>query len=276
MQDSDIYMQSYKGKTVVIKYGGSAMKDGKKDDSIIKDIVAMKTAGVQVVVVHGGGAEINALLKRVNKQPEFKEGLRVTDEEAMEIVEMALSGKVNKEIVRDLQKYGVPAVGISGKDGKTIIARKILVNGLDVGLVGEAESVDTRLIRLLAENGYVPVVAPVAQDEEGNSYNLNADYAAVAVAGALNAEKLVFITDVKGVLRDVKDESSLIPNISVAEAEELIKSGIVSGGMIPKVKCCIDGVKKGVKTVHILKGQCGDSIIPAIFGDTNVGTKVYG
>ena len=276
MQDSDIYMQSYKGKTVVIKYGGSAMKDGKKDDSIIKDIVAMKTAGVQVVVVHGGGAEINALLKRVNKQPEFKEGLRVTDGETMEIVEMALSGKVNKEIVRDLQKYGVPAVGISGKDGKTIIARKILVNGLDLGLVGEAENVDTRLIRLLAENGYVPVVAPVAQDEEGNSYNLNADYAAVAVAGALNAEKLVFITDVKGVLRDVKDESSLIPNISVAEAEELIKSGIVSGGMIPKVKCCIDGVKKGVKTVHILKGQCGDSIIPAIFGDTNVGTKVYG
>lgn len=276
MQDNDIYLKSFKGRTIVIKYGGSAMKDGKKDDSIIKDIVAMKTAGVQVVVVHGGGAEINALLKRVNKQPEFKEGLRVTDGETMEIVEMALSGKVNKEIVRDLQKYGVPAVGISGKDGKTIIAKKILVNGLDLGLVGEAESVDTRLIRLLAENGYVPVIAPVAQDEEGNSYNLNADYAAVAVAGALNAEKLVFITDVKGVLRDVKDESSLIPNISVAEAEELIKNGIVSGGMIPKVKCCIDGVKKGVKTVHILNGLQGDSIIPAIFADINVGTKVYG
>lgn len=275
MLDNVKYMQPFRGKTVVIKYGGSAIKNGNGEDTVIKDIAAMKLAGVQVVVVHGGGAEISSLLKRVNKQPEFKEGLRVTDEETMEIVEMALSGKVNKEIVRDLQQQGVSAVGISGKDGRTITARKLLVNGNDVGLVGEAEEVDTALIRLLSESGYIPVVAPVAQDRAGSSYNLNADYAAVAVAGALKAEKLVFITDVKGVLRDVNDATSLIPNISVAEAEELIKNGTVSGGMIPKVNCCIEGVKKGVKVVHILDNQGVGGIIPAVFAKNNVGTRVY-
>jgi acetylglutamate kinase len=298
MQENLDYIQRFRNKIIVIKYGGSAMKcgsgsearngceeqalqgttrsrNGKPDDTVVKDIAAMKLAGVRVVVVHGGGAEINALLKRVNKQPEFIEGLRVTDEETMELVEMALSGKVNKGIVRDLQKLGVSAVGISGKDGRTITARKILVNGHDVGLVGEAEAVDTGLILTLLNAGHIPVVAPVAQDKDGNSYNLNADYAAAAVAGALNAEKLVFITDVKGVLRDVNNPTSLIPEISVAEAEELIKDGTVSGGMIPKVNCCIEGVKKGVKTVHIIDGRVEESLLPAIFAGEGVGTRVY-
>ncbi|AFS78856.1 acetylglutamate kinase ArgB [Gottschalkia acidurici 9a] len=266
------YIKSFRGKTVVIKYGGSAMVDERIKELMMKDIALLKLLGIEIVLVHGGGPFINENLQRLNKQPEFKEGLRVTDEETMEIVEMVLSGKINKEIVNDIQKNGIPSVGISGKDGMTLKARKLLANGVDIGFVGEIESVDTKVIECLLGCGMLPVIAPVGRDEEGNSYNVNADYAAVAIASALNAQKLVFITDVKGVMKDVNDPSSLITLMNIKEARENIEKGIISGGMIPKVECCVDAVESGVKTVHIIDGRVEHSMLLEIFTQEGIGT----
>lgn len=266
------YIKSFTGKTVVIKYGGSAMVNEKIRELMMKDIAFLKLLGIQIVLVHGGGPFINESLKKFNKEPEFKEGLRVTDTETMEVVEMVLSGKINKEIVNDIQKVGIKSVGISGKDAMTLKAKKLMTNGLDLGFVGEIEEVDTSLIDSLISSDFLPVIAPVGRDEEGNTYNINADYAAVAIASALNSQKLVFVTDVSGVMADVDDSNSLITQMNVREARENIKSGVISGGMIPKVECCIDAVENGVETVHIIDGRVEHSLLLEIFTQEGIGT----
>lgn len=266
------YIKSFTGKTVVIKYGGSAMVNEKIRELMMKDIAFLKLLGIQIVLVHGGGPFINESLKNFNKEPEFKEGLRVTDTETMEVVEMVLSGKINKEIVNDIQKVGIKSVGISGKDGMMLKAKKLMTNGLDLGFVGEIEEVDTSLIDSLISSDFLPVIAPVGRDEEGNTYNINADYAAVAIAGALNSQKLVFVTDVSGVMADVDDSDSLITQMNVREARENIQSGVISGGMIPKVECCIDAVENGVNTVHIIDGRVEHSLLLEIFTQEGIGT----
>lgn len=266
------YIKSFTGKKVVIKYGGSAMVDTRIRDLMMKDIAVLKLLGIEIVLVHGGGPFINEYLKKFNKQPEFKEGLRVTDAETMDVVEMVLSGKINKEIVNDIQKAGIPAVGISGKDGLTLKAKKLIANGLDLGFVGDIEKVDTKLIDTLLDADFLPVIAPVGRDEEGNTYNINADYAAVAIASALSAQKLVFVTDVAGVMEDVDDPNSLIKQMTVDQAKENIENGIISGGMIPKVECCIDAVEQGVNTVHIIDGRVEHSMLLEIFTQEGIGT----
>jgi len=269
------YIRSFYGKTVVIKYGGSAMVNEELKQSVIQDIALMKLVGMCPVIVHGGGNEINTLLKRLDIKTEFVNGLRVTDAETMGFWIMVLSGKVNKEVVTIIQKQGINAVGISGKDGNILTARKKLIDGKDAGFIGEIENVDPKLIKTLIQNDFIPVIAPVAKDMQGHTYNVNADYAASAIAGALQAEKLVFLTDIEGVLKDVNDPHSLISNITVNEAGQLIKEGVISGGMIPKVDCCIDGVKKGVKTVHILDGRVEHSMLLEIFTDRGIGTMIH-
>jgi len=268
------YIKCFSGKTVVVKYGGSAMLNDELKKSVLQDIVLMKLVGMSPVIVHGGGAEINKMLKQIDKQPEFINGLRVTDEETMEVVEMVLSGKVNKDIVMNIQGQGFNAAGISGKDGNILKARKKLINGQDAGFIGEIVEVDTNLIKILIQNDFIPVIAPTATGEDGNTYNINADYAASAIAGVLEAEKLVFLTDIAGVLRDTNDDKSIISNMTVSEAKKLIKDGVISGGMIPKVDCCIEGVEKGVKTVHILDGRVEHSLLLEIFTDTGIGTMI--
>lgn len=269
------YIRSFYGKTVVIKYGGSAMLNDQLKKSVLQDIVLMKLVGMCPVVVHGGGNEISALLKRLDIKTEFVNGLRVTDADSMEVVEMVLSGKINKEIATIIQNNGVNAVGISGKDGNTLLAKKKLIDGQDAGFIGEIETVDTKLIKTLIQNDFVPVIAPVGKDRTGQSYNINADYAASAVAGALEAEKLVFLTDIEGVLKDVNDPKSLISNIKLSEAEKLINDGVISGGMIPKIQCCMEGVKQGCKTVHILDGRLEHSLLLEIFTDKGIGTMIH-
>lgn len=266
------YIKSFCGKTVVIKYGGSVMVDKKMKESIIEDISLLKLIGINIVLVHGGGPSINKTLIKMNKEPVFIDGLRVTDEETMEIAEMVLTGKINKEIVNDIENNGLNAVGISGKDASTLLAKKKIINGNDIGYVGEITDVRTNLIDSLIDNGFIPVIAPIGRDESGNTYNINADYAALKVAAALRAQKLVYITDVKGVLRDIEDENSLITNMTITEADENIKNGTISGGMIPKVKCCIDAVNKGVKTVHIIDGRVEHSLLLEIFTQNGIGT----
>ena len=268
------YIKCFSGKTVVIKYGGSAMLNEELKKSVLQDIALMKLVGISPVIVHGGGPEINKMLKQMDKQPEFINGLRVTDEETMEIVEMVLSGKVNKDIVTNIQTQGFNAVGISGKDGNILKARKKLIDGQDAGFVGEIIDVDTNLIKILIQNDFIPVIAPTGMDETGNTYNINADYAASAIAGALGAEKLVFLTDIAGVLRNINDDKSIISNMTVSEAKKLISDGTVSGGMIPKVDCCIEGVEKGVKTVHILDGRVEHSLLLEVFTETGIGTMI--
>jgi len=266
------YIQSFRGKTVVVKYGGSAMVDSKIKEMMMQDIALFKLIGVNIVLVHGGGPFINKMLDRMSIEPKFIEGLRVTDSDTMEVVEMVLSGKINKEIVNDIQKLGLKATGISGKDGMTLRAEKLMKNGLDLGYVGSIVDVDTGLIDSLLDSGQIPVVAPVGRDSEGNTYNINADYAAVSIAAALKAQKLVFVTDVRGVMEDVENPDSLISLMSVEQAKDKIEEGIISGGMIPKVECCIDAVESGVETVHIIDGRVEHSMLLEIFTQDGIGT----
>lgn len=266
------YIQSFRGKTVVVKYGGSAMIDENIKRMMMEDITILKLLGINIVLVHGGGPFINEVLKKMNKEPKFVNGLRYTDDETMEIVEMVLSGKINKQIVNDLQKLGIKATGISGKDGMTLEAKKIDKDGEDLGQVGEIINVDNSLIKALLDNGQVPIMAPVGSDKLGNTFNINADYGAVAVAASLEAQKLVFVTDVKGVMKDVKDPDSLISCMDIKEARENITSGIINGGMIPKVECCIDAVESGVETVHIVDGRLEHSMLLEIFTQEGIGT----
>ena len=268
------YIKKFSGITVVIKYGGAALVNEEIKSTIIKDIALMKFVGFKPVVVHGGGKDINKALERVGLEPQFKDGLRVTDEETMEVVQEVLVGKVNKSLVTELCLQGINAVGVCGKDSGFMKVKKATPNGLDLGLVGEVTEVDTTLINTLLDNDFVPVISTVGVDEEGNSYNVNADYAAVAVAGALNAEKLVFITDVAGVMRDVNDPNSVISATNTAEINELIADGTIAGGMIPKVQCCLAGVNAGVKNVHILDGRIAHCLILEIFTNKGIGTLI--
>ena len=268
------YIKKFSGITVVIKYGGAALVNEEIKSTIIKDIALMKFVGFKPVVVHGGGKDINKALERVGIEPQYKDGLRVTDEETMEVVQEVLVGKVNKSLVTELCLQGINAVGVCGKDSGFMKVKKATPNGLDLGLVGEVTEVDTTLINTLLDNDFVPVISTVGVDEEGNSYNVNADYAAVAVAGALNAEKLVFITDVAGVMRDVNDPNSVISTTNTAEINELIADGTIAGGMIPKVQCCLAGVNAGVKNVHILDGRIAHCLILEIFTNKGIGTLI--
>ena len=268
------YIKKFSGITVVIKYGGAALVNEEIKSTIIKDIALMKFVGFKPVVVHGGGKDINKALERVGIEPQFKDGLRVTDEETMEVVQEVLVGKVNKSLVTELCLQGINAGGVCGKDSGFMKVKKATPNGLDLGLVGEVTEVDTTLINTLLDNDFVPVISTVGVDEEGNSYNVNADYAAVAVAGALNAEKLVFITDVAGVMRDVNDPNSVISTTNTAEINELIADGTIAGGMIPKVQCCLAGVNAGVKNVHILDGRIAHCLILEIFTNKGIGTLI--
>ena len=268
------YIKKFSGITVVIKYGGAALVNEEIKSTIIKDIALMKFVGFKPVVVHGGGKDINKALERVGIEPQFKDGLRVTDEETMEVVQEVLVGKVNKSLVTELCLQGINAVGVCGKDSGFMKVKKATPNGLDLGLVGEVTEVDTTLINTLLDNDFVPVISTVGVDEEGNSYNVNADYEAVAVAGALNAEKLVFITDVAGVMRDVNDPNSVISATNTAEINELIADGTIAGGMIPKVQCCLAGVNAGVKNVHILDGRIAHCLILEIFTNKGIGTLI--
>ena len=268
------YIKEFNGYTVVIRYGGSALIYDDIKASILQDIALMKYVGFRPIVVHGGGPEINKLLTTFGITPEFYKGLRVTDEATMEVVEMALNGKINKSLAADLCRYGVLAVGISGRDANMTRVKKLMPDGRDIGLVGEVDKIDTTLIKTLVNNDFVPVISPVGADAEGRSYNVNADYAAVAIAGALKAEKLVFLTDIEGVRRDANDAKSVMARIKTAEVKDMIASGAISGGMIPKVECCVAGVNAGVKNVHILDGRVEHCLLLEIFTQTGIGTLV--
>ena len=269
------YIRSFSGDVVVVKYGGSAMTDERLKYSVTTDIAMLKYLGLKPVIVHGGGKEISSMLKRLGKESVFIDGLRVTDKETAAIAEMILSGSIAKSLVEDLESVGISACSINGKDGHTIEAvKKIDEKGRDLGFVGEIEKVNTLLISTLIEKGFVPVISPVGVDEKGQTYNINADYAASAIAGALQAKKLIFLTDVDGVLKDVNDPSSIITRMSQAEANKYIEDGIISGGMIPKVECCLDAINRGVKNVHVLNGTLMHSILLEIFTSEGIGTMV--
>lgn len=270
------YIKEFSGITVVIKYGGAALINEEIKSTVIKDIALMKYVGFKPVLVHGGGKDINKALEKIGKKPEFKDGLRVTDEETMDVVQQVLAGKLNKDLATELCMHGINAVGICGKDANFMQVKKAMPNGLDLGLVGEVTDVNTGLIRTLLDNDFVPVISSIGVDENGTAYNVNADYAAVAVAGALNAEKLVFITDVAGIMEDVNDPESVISVAHVDEVKGMIDSGIISGGMIPKVQCCIAGVEAGVGNVHILDGRIPHCLILEIFTKRGCGTLIEG
>jgi acetylglutamate kinase len=269
------YIRRFAGSIVVVKYGGSAMVDENLKKSVIQDIAMLKYIGLKPVVVHGGGKEITSLLDRLGKKSEFLDGLRVTDEETAQVAEMVLSGSIAKALVDELEGVGIKAVGISGKDGRTMLcSRKLDEKGRDLGFVGQIDKVDTSLLDTLLANNFVPVVSPVGVDGKGNTYNINADYAASAVAGALSAQKLMFLTDVEGILKDKDDPSSILRTLSKAQALSYIADGTIKGGMIPKVQCCIDGLEKGVESVHVLDGRVSHAILLEIFTTKGIGTMV--
>lgn len=273
------FIRKYADKTVVIKYGGAAMVDEKVRDEFMKDIVLMKYVGLRPIIIHGGGPEINAMLKRVNKESRFVEGNRVSDAETVEIAEMVLSAKINKGIVADLNRLGAKAVGLSGKDGGMLTARKKYIEKggemIDIGFVGEIESVDRSLIDILVEQDYIPVISSIGIGPSGETFNINADYVAGEVAAAVEAYRLIFLTDVNGVYRDFEDKSSLIADMSVSTAKSYIDNGIISGGMIPKVNTCLAAIERGVHHVIILNGQIRHSILLELFTEEGCGTMIY-
>lgn len=266
------YIQKFANRTIVIKYGGAAMKDGNLKSKVINDIVFLSCVGVRPVVVHGGGPEINSWLQKLDIKPAFKDGLRVTDKDTMDVVEMVLAGRVNKDLVSLISNAGTSAVGLCGKDGNLIKARPVDNEG--VGYVGEVTSVDTGLIETLVHDGYVPVISSVAADEVGQAYNINADTAAGEIAAALQAEKLILLTDTPGILYDFHDASSLIKKLDIQKARELIEEGIVSGGMIPKVNCCVRSLAQGVRAAHILDGRLPHALLLEILTDEGIGSMI--
>ncbi|MCE3233897.1 MAG: argB [Vampirovibrio sp.] len=268
------YLQTFHGKTVVVKYGGSVMAEGPAAQSILSDIALMRTVGIQPIVVHGGGPEISRTLQQLGKQPQFVSGLRVTDDDAIAVVDMVLVGQVNKRIVAQLQTLGVQAVGLCGKDTHLLVAQKKLTNGPDLGWVGSVQQVNPKLIHVLLESGMIPVIASVGMDRQGQSYNINADEVAVAIAQAMQAEKLVYLTDVPGVLADAGNPESVFSTLTVAEAEQAILDGQITGGMIPKVQSAIQTVCQGVKSVHILDGRVPHALLLEIFTHHGVGTMI--
>lgn len=266
------YIQQFRGRTVVVKYGGAAMKDGSLKAGVVRDIVFMACVGIRPVVVHGGGPEINTWLGKLGIEPQFKNGLRVTDAATMDVVEMVLVGRVNKELVSLINQAGGSAVGICGVDGNLITARP--QGAKDVGFVGEVSNIEPGLLSSLVEAGYIPIVSSVATDETGQAYNINADTVAGEIAAALNAEKLLLLTDTSGILRDFKDASTLIPKLDIQQARKLIEEGVVSGGMIPKVNCCVRSLAQGVGAAHIVDGRVPHALLLEIFTDLGIGSMI--
>ena len=269
------YIQKFNRKVIVVKYGGSAMVDENLKKSVISDVTLLKLVGFKPIIVHGGGKEISKWVGKVGKEPEFINGLRVTDEETMEIAEMVL-GRVNNSLVSMVESLGVKAIGIRGKDGGLLKVKKKYSDGKDIGYVGEISEVDPQILFDMMEKDFLPIICPVGLDDEFNTYNINADDAACAVARAVGANKLAFLTDIEGLYRDFNDKSSLISEIKVSEAKELIAGGTIGGGMLPKLSNCIDAIEAGVSRVHIIDGRIPHSILMEIFSDRGVGTAILG
>lgn len=263
------YIQKYAGKIILIKYGGNAMTDETLKKYVMGDIVLLSMIGIKVVVVHGGGPEISDMLKKTGKKSEFKNGLRVTDPETMDIVQMVLAGKVNKDLVNLVQLAGGRAVGISGVDGHMILASRL---DPELGAVGEIQDVDVRPITDLLDMGYIPIVSTVGCDEAGNLYNINADTAAARIAGKLGAEAMLTMTDIEGLLRDKNDPDTLITRLSVSDVPELVSEGVISGGMIPKIQCCVEAIRRGVRKVFIIDGRLPHSILMELLTNAGIGT----
>ena len=272
------FIKKYHNKTIVIKYGGSAMVNPVAREQFIQDIVLMKYVGINPVIVHGGGPEINEMLQKIGKENKFIDGNRVTDEETVEIVEMVLSGKVNKGIVADINKYGGKAAGLSGKDGNMVFVEKKFaeVDGekIDIGFVGEIKEINTEVIKLLEPNDVIPVISSIGVDKNGQTYNINADYVAGAIAGKLQADRLVFLTDVDGILLDYNNKQTIIDEIDVKKVNDLIEREIISGGMLPKVTTCLDAIENGVENVVILNGKLEHSLLLELFTEEGAGTLI--
>ena len=268
------YIQKFNRKIIVVKYGGSAMSNEELQRNVIQDVTLLKLVGFKPIIVHGGGKAISKWVGKVGKEAKFVNGLRVTDEETMEIAEMVL-GRVNKNLVTMVEELGVKAVGISGKDGGLLKVNKKYADGQDIGYVGEINKVDPKVLYDLLEKDFLPIVAPVGLDDDFNTYNINADDAACAVARAVGADKLVFLTDIEGLYKDINDKSSFISRLSAGQAEELINSGVIGGGMLPKLNNCAGGIRNGVNRVHILDGRVPHCLLLEIFTNEGVGTAIY-
>ncbi|WP_457613615.1 acetylglutamate kinase [Methanocaldococcus sp.] len=277
------FIQKFHGKVFVVKYGGHAMIDEKAKNWTAQDVVLLKYVGINPVVVHGGGPEINKAMEKMGKKPEFVHGLRITDEETLDIVEMVLAGKINGDIVSKLSKFGGKAVGLSGKSGRIILAKKKLKKiktdkgeeiEVDLGRVGETVEVNTDLLEILINNNYIPVVSPIGLDERGEAYNLNADTVAGDIAGALKAEKLILITDVDGIMDDINDPNTIHKRLTVSEVRKMIEDGRIKGGMIPKVESALYALDHGVKSVHIINGKIPHALLLEIFTEEGIGTMI--
>lgn len=269
------YIQKFNRKIIVVKYGGSAMVDEELKRKVIQDVVLLKLVGFKPIIVHGGGKEISKWVEKSGMEPRFVNGLRVTDEPIMEIAEMVLN-KVNKSLVSLIEALGIKACGISGKDGGMLKVEKKFSNGEDIGYVGEVKEVDTTIIHALLKDDFLPVICPIGYDDDFHSYNINADDAACAIARAVNAEKLAFLTDIEGVYRDYNDKSSLISELTISQARELLDGGTIGGGMLPKLNNCIDAIENGVSRVHILDGRIPHCLLLEIFTNKGIGTAILG
>jgi len=269
------YIQRFNRKIIVVKYGGSAMVDEELKKSVIQDVTLLKLVGFKPIIVHGGGKEISKWVEKVGMEAEFVNGLRKTNKETMEIAEMVLS-KVNKSLVQMVESLGVNAIGISGKDGGMLKVEKKLSDGQDIGYVGEVTEVNPKILYDLLEKDFLPIVAPIGMDDEYNSYNINADDAACAIARAVSAEKLAFLTDIEGVYKDPSDKNTLISELTVSSAKELIEKGNIGGGMLPKLNNCIDAIDNGVSRVHILDGRIAHCLLLEIFTNRGIGTAILG
>lgn len=267
------YIQNFNRRIIVVKYGGSAMTNPELQRNVIKDVTLLKLVGFKPIIVHGGGKEISRWISKVGKEPEFVNGLRVTDEETMEIAEMVLN-RVNKSLVAMVEELGVSAVGVSGKDGKMLHVGKKYADGKDIGFVGDIKEVNAKILFDLLEKDFLPIVAPIGFDDDYNTYNINADDAACAIAKAVGAEKLAFLTDIEGLYKDINDKSSFISRITASQADELINSGCIGGGMLPKLNNCTNAIKEGVNKVHILDGRIPHCLLLEIFTNEGIGTAI--
>lgn len=267
------YIQRFNRKIIVVKYGGSAMVDEELKARVIQDVTLLKLVGFKPIIVHGGGKEISRWVGKVGMKPEFKNGLRVTDEATMELAEMVL-GKVNKSLVQLVESLGVRAIGISGKDGRLLSVKKKYANGEDIGFVGDVTNVNADILYDLLEKDFLPIICPVGLDDDNNTYNINADDAACAIAKAMKAEKLAFLTDIEGVYKDPEDPSTLISELTVSEAHKLVGDGYIGGGMLPKINNCIEAIESGVSRVHILDGRIPHCLLLEIFTNKGIGTAI--
>ena len=265
------YLQRYYGKTVVVKYGGNAMTSEELKEQVMEDIVLLTMVGVKVVLVHGGGPELSSLMQRLGKKPEFIDGLRVTDKETIDIAQMVLAGRINKSLVNLLQMKGGLAIGLSGMDGRLIQAK---IRDPKYGYVGDVTEVNADVITTLLNSGYIPVISTLGCDLEGNTYNINGDTGAGKIASAIGAERLIMMTDIEGIMKDRNDPDSLIPSLSIAQAQQLIEEGVISGGMIPKVRCCVDALNEGVKAAVIIDGRVPHATLMEILTDEGAGTMI--